>query len=301
MPSTRNDPVPSSTEPDGVLHLQNDFSDLELLRTGLFTAAVPFDAPVEAKRRVLAAFTSYIWGNKSTDYALKRNPDLWNAKRPSEEERAIFSALTDAKQYVKGFESVILSFPREDVSSGLVAAEASLVRLVASFQCASFLVRAGYHFEAATICRLIVEQLAWAMAIHNRDDDGIFQLQPNSCIAALKTLHPGAGQLYGELSRLAHLHPDHQPGYIRLEEGRLRILDTLPHARWTLVFIFLNLADWYRACGELMTFKYVAKPEAVERASEGGFQVAPGRPFLSTIMLHARKAKSLGVDVEVDA
>lgn len=301
MPGTSDDPNSATGEPEGVLHLQNDFSDLELLRTGLFTAAVPFDAPPDAKRRVLAAFTSYIWGNKSIDYTLKRYSDLWKAERPPEEERAIFAALGDAKRHVKEFEAVILSFPREDVSSGLVAAEACLVRLVASFQCASFLVRAGYHFEAVTICRLILEQFAWAMAVYDRDDDGIFQLQPNSCIASLKSLHPGAGHLYGELSRLAHLHPDHQPEYIRLEDDRLRVLDKLPQARWTLVFILLNLADWYRTCGEFMTFKYVTKPEAIAQGHDGRLQLSPDRPFLSTITLHARKAKSLGVAVEVDA
>lgn len=302
MPSKKlHDPEEVTGEPEGVLNLQNDFSDLELLRTGLFTAAVPFDAPPEAKRRVLAAFTSYIWGNKSIDYTLKRHSDLWSAKRPSEEERAIFAALADAKQHVKAFESVILSFSQEDVSSGLVAAEACLVRLVASFQCASFLVRAGYHFEAATICRLILEQFAWAMAIYDRDDDGIFELQPNSCIASLKALHPEAGQLYGQLSRLAHLHPDHQPEYIRLEDGRLRVLDQLPQARWTLVFILLNLADWYRTCGEFMTFKYVVKPEAIVRGSDGRLELASGRPFLTKVTLHARKAKALGVPIEVDA
>jgi hypothetical protein len=300
MPGTSDDPEFAADESEGVFHLQNDFSDLELLRTGLFTAAVPFDAPLGAKRRVIAALTSYVWGNKSIDYTLKRYSDLWKAERPSEEEQAIFAALADAKQYVKAFKAVILAFPQEDVPSGLVTAEACFVRLEASFQCASFLVRAGYHFEAATVCRLILEQFAWAMAIYDRDDDGIFQLQPNSCIASPKALHPGAGQLYGELSRLAHLHPDHQPEYIRLEDGRLRVLDKLPQARWTLVFILLNLADWYRTCGEFMTFKYVTEPQAIVRGSDGRLQPSPDRPFLSLIALHACKANSLGVAVEVD-
>jgi len=297
-------PVPqeeSQPEQEGEwLLLHNDFSDLELLRTGLFTLAVPFDAPRDAKRRVLAAFTSYVWGNTSVDYALKRHGDLWEAARPSAEDRAIFEALSDAKNYVKRFASVIQSFKKATVSSGLVAAEASLVRLVASFQCCAFLIRAGYHFEAATICRLILEQLAWALAVHERSDDDIFEMQPNSCIGELKSIHPEAGQLYGQLSKLAHLHPDHQPDYLRLEGGQLAVLHTLQHARWTLVFVLMKLADWFRTCGEYMTFAYLTDPQCTRAKADGSPEILESRAFKRVIMDHVRKAKELGVRIEVD-
>ena len=74
---------------------------------------------------------------------------------------------------------------------GLFAAEMALIRLSASFRSALILVHHGYPFEAAAICRLILEQLGWIFAIHRKTSlDEIIAVKPQSTIGKLKEFFP---------------------------------------------------------------------------------------------------------------
>lgn len=238
------------------------FDELELLSAGMTGLAVPFDAPVDLKKRVFAAAMSLVLGNESIDYTLKKYCDTYQPKRINTAERAIFRALSEAKAHVESLKNEICNFEPENVRPGLLAAEAALIRLPASFQSAGFLARSGLTFEATAVCRLILEQLAWIMAIHQCEDDSYFKVLPTKCITKLKTILPEAGGFYGALSEVAHLHPAHTPHYIAAHsDNRLAIYSRLPHMRWPVVITILRLADWTSVVGEYALFKYLKNPQ----------------------------------------
>lgn len=212
------------SEIDEILRVTRELDELELISIAMLGVAVPFDAPREFKARVLAAAGSYLFGNKSVDYQLRRYGDHYDCERPSQEERVMFDALVASKRHVREFVDTLSKFPNVSVNSGRFAAEACLLRLQASFKSATLLVRQGFTFEASAICRLILEQLAWAYAIHAVEDHSFFELEPNRCITDLKNLLPTAGRFYGSLSNLAHLHPSNTPEYLEFEGSQAAVL-----------------------------------------------------------------------------
>lgn len=283
-----------------VLRVTREFDELELISIAMLGVAVPFDAPREFKARVLAAAGSYLFGNKSVDYQLRRYNDYYDYERPSPEERVMFDALIASKRHVSEFINTLSKFPNVSVNSGRFAAEACLLRLQASFKSAILLVRQGFTFEASAICRLILEQLAWAYAVHEIEDHSFFELEPNRCITNLKNLLPTSGRFYGSLSKLAHLHPNNTPEYIEFEGSQAFVLLSISHLRWSVVFDILNLADWFQLVGEFVVFDHISQPKSIYRNQSGELAIRADRPFLKEILSHAQKAISVGAPIKID-
>jgi hypothetical protein len=282
------------------LRVTKEFDELELLSTGMLGVAVPFDAPPLFKARVLAAANTYFLGKKSVDYELKRNGDSYKLKRPSAEERVMFGALVASKRHVQGLTAALSGFPNVEVNSGLFAAEVCLIRLQASFKSAVLLIRQGYALEAAAVCRLILEQLAWAFAIHKLEDHSFFDLEPNRCITELKRLCPTAGRFYGSLSGLAHVHPSHTPEYLDFDGPRTAVLLRISYLRWAAVFDLLKLADWFHLVGEYVVFDHLAVPQSIRRNQGGALCVHSKRPFVREIIKHAQAAKAVGAPIKIE-
>jgi hypothetical protein len=300
-------PVPSAEESlegdddSDALLITREFDEMEFLAAGPLGVGVPFGAPTEFKQMVLAAATTYLSGNSSVDYTLRRYGESLLRRGPSAEDRAMFTALNDAKSEVAAVAAEISNFDRVTVNWGLLAAELCLLRLTISFRCANFLIRHGYAFEAASIARLILEQIAWAFAVHRLDDESIMNIPPSRCITDLKSILPTAGKFYGELSEYAHLHPQHSPQYVEIQGKRAGALSSLKHFRWQLVFPVLHLADWYRVVLEYIAFDYLRHHKAVRRSEAGSLEPIGDRPFTKKILDHAHVAKKLGVNiVDVD-
>src|SRR5688572_22449279 len=147
------------------------FEDLEFIGAGPMTIGLSFDAPTELRQLVLAAVTTHLWGNNSVDNVLRRNRHLFENQPRTAEEIHLHKVLRAVRRDVLDVVKDVEKFGKGTVNWGLWAAEACLVRAKASFRSASFLVRHGYAFEASAICRLLLEQLAWAYAIRLRDDE----------------------------------------------------------------------------------------------------------------------------------
>lgn len=284
---------------DEALLVTREVDELEIISIAMLGVAVPFDAPREFKARVLAAAGSYLFGNKSVDYQLRRYSDHYDCERPSPEERLLFDALIAAKQHVKEFVNTLSGFPNVSVNSGRFAAEACLLRLQVSFKSAIFLVRQGFTFEASAICRLILEQLAWSYAIHTVEDHSFFALEPNRCITNLKTLLPTAGRLYGSLSKRAHLHPSNTPEYLEFEDTQAAVLLSISHLRWALVFDVLILADWFQLVGEYVVFDHLSQPKSIFKNEDDLLTLRTDRPFLKKILSYAQKAISVGAPIKI--
>jgi hypothetical protein len=97
---------------------------------------------------------------------------------------------------------------------GLVAAQAALLRLQASFRGAILMCSLGLRFEAAVIARLIVEQIAWAYAVHGFKDLAFWDVLPTKSVSALKVIWPEVRRLYGQLTEVAHIAPEVTAQYL---------------------------------------------------------------------------------------
>lgn len=283
------------------LTLTREVEELELIFTSMLAVGVPFDAPDDFKARVLAAANSYVMGNKSVDYQLRRYGDDFLCERPSREERTMFKALLAAKRHVEELADRLRKFPPISVSSGCFAAEACLLRLTVSFKSAVLLIRQGFVFEAGAICRLILEQLAWAYAIHKIEDDSFFLVEPNGCITELKKLLPASGRFYGSLSNLAHVHPRKTAEYLEFQGPQTAVLLSIAHLRWAAVFDLLTLADWYHVVGEYVVFNHLDSPTSIQQDKNGVLIVVPDRPFVKEILAHAKKGISVGAPITIDS
>ncbi|MBT9568646.1 MAG: hypothetical protein IV085_10150 [Thiobacillus sp.] len=286
---------------EAFLRVTREFDELELIWTGMLGVAVPFDAPSDFKARILAAASTYFLGKKSVDNELKRYGESYELERPSVEERVMFAALIASKWHVQQLTAALSGFPNVEVNSGLFAAEACLIRLQASFKSAVLLIRQGYVLEASAVCRLILEQLAWAFAIHKLEDHSFFDLEPNRCITELKKLCPTAGKFYGSLSGLAHVHPSHTPEYLDFEGPRTAVLLRITHLRWTAVFNLMKLADWFCLVGEYVVFEHLVVPQSVRRIKDGTLCAHPKRPFVHEILKYAKAAQSAGAPIIIES
>jgi hypothetical protein len=94
------------------------------------------------------------------------------------------------------------------LQGGSIFSHAVLLRSKGTFHSIKMLVESQYYFEALTVTRFLLEQLAWAFAICDLSLEDLPKTSSTSSIGQLKKLYPLAGYLYGHLSNWAHVHPD---------------------------------------------------------------------------------------------
>lgn len=234
-------------------HLRHDCDDLELLGDWQFTVGVPRDSSDQFKRAVFAAAKAVSLRNRSIDYTLKRYGDSWVFRNDDDAALAFAShvkrVVTDEVEIARG---AVKAMGPGDETNGRFAAWAALARLGITFRAAASGLVRGWHFEAVALERLVLEQLAWCVAVHNLSGDEHFRVMPTECIGQLKTIFPFAGRLYGVLSEIAHIHPDETPGYITFEETRITVHWTSRTFLANDASLLIGLLDLYRAVIEVI-------------------------------------------------
>jgi hypothetical protein len=245
---------------------------------GMVTVGVPFDAPVEFKRRVYAAAQSYVSGNKSVDYFLKRYGADKEFPRPSPSERSLCNFLRGVKYEAHSVYRELTSEVERVSRLGLFAAEVCLARTLTTIRMSCFMLLHGYLYEAAALMRVVLEQTAWAWSVHERDDDAIFSVSPTKSISALKAIISDAGKKYSLLSDYTHINPALQVEYLDFS-GECPALLHSQHERSAQMAVMLGrLVDDYRVTAERISIDCIARPVAWKR-SEGTWIVNEERPF----------------------
>ncbi len=250
---------------------------------GMVTVGVPFDAPAEFKKRVYAAAQSYVVGNKSVDYFLKRYGDRKEFSRPSPSERSLCDFLRAVKHEADSVYRELTSDVERASRLGLFAAEVCLARTFTTIRMACFMLLRGYLYEAAALMRVVLEQIGWAWSIHQRDDDGIFLVNPTKSISALKSVIPDAGKKYSLLSDYTHIKPELQKEYIDFSGDCPTLLHS-QHERSAQMAVMLGrLVDDYRVVAERVSFDCIAEPVAWRKNPEGDFVLNNDRPFVQLV------------------
>ncbi len=183
--------------------------DLMIITNGGLPIAIPFNSDPDDVANAQAVAVARQLGLRSVDYARRAYID----RSPREQTQLtgayayLVEASSRAKTLVKDKARSYYSIRDKPDHAGVFAAGCALLRLVMTFRTAVYSLRQGMHFEFGLLGRLILEQVAWAYAVHSLEDDTILQLQPQKQIGALKEIFPDIGAFYGSLSKQAHIAP----------------------------------------------------------------------------------------------
>ena len=196
----------------------HETDELDFIYDHLFTLGVPYNSDPEFKKYVFAAAKAFFLGIRSIDYTLKKYGRDWNFDtEPTELDKRFRNVAKLIKNHLRDNKNRIRSIKGKADMPGSFAAGAALIRLSSSFKSALILAKLGFFFEAACICRLILEQLAWAYSVFDLEDKSLFNTSVTKSVSNLKKLIPFSGQLYGTLSELAHISPKYTKEYIHFE------------------------------------------------------------------------------------
>ncbi len=230
---------------------------MELIGDHHFTVAVPIDAEEDLKKKVVSAIKTHFAGQKSVDYILKRYGPHWAFPAPKDDIIKFLNALRAIDDTVIRVIAKISDAENRPDHVGLFAAEMAIMRLKPTFKSAQLLIMQGYSFEAAALCRLILEQLGFAYAVHEmKDTDKILKTQPSKTIANLKKMIPYSGRLYGDLSSRAHLDPKENRHYIIEKDGAIFVRYNLHEDAKLILYYLCHLAIDFEKMAHTISGKY---------------------------------------------
>jgi hypothetical protein len=258
--------------------LPNGIEDLEIVaHGGGFTVAASFDLPEKALRDLKAVALAHQFGLVSIDYTRRTYVDPYShLARSTHQGQAVAIEITSAaKELVRGVISRALQIRDKPDHPGMFASGAAMVRLPITFRLAALTVRQGFHFECAVLCRMILEQLAWVVAVRPLMDKRIFSFEPHRCIGALRRIFPQAGKLYGQLSEAAHIVPERTLRYIEFNredaQGPSVTLMSFDFAKVDACMMLL-LADMYAVVCEVIYYDILPSHAHVERGPDGAWR-----------------------------
>jgi hypothetical protein len=110
-----------------------------------------------------------------------------------------------AQEHIEDSLDSLETNPDASLTLGMYAGAIALHRLKFSMFAAHLLYQLRLRYEADSVARHVLEQIAWAVAVAGlTKDDQIARVQPQKSIGKLTALCPEAGPLYGALSNATH-------------------------------------------------------------------------------------------------
>lgn len=272
-------------------HLAWLYEGFDLYGNHGLAIAAPRGLPKSCGLKLSGAVFAYTLGISSVDYTIKNYlgkahrqkkhtlTDPWSNKQ-------LELSKSGVSQVLKA-QSELRDLPDR---FGLVAAGAALIRLESSFASSSLLIRLGHNFEAATVMKLILEQLGWALRVHEIADDSLFKIPPSECISNLKKLLPMAGSFYGVLNEEAHLKPELIKRFIELSKSETSASVRVRDRSYSILtsFMHLCLADVFCVVLESVYREHLSRLRHIRVASNEQFAPRINRP----IAVQIRRAKA---------
>lgn len=275
----------SDIAPEGVLdfgatkrkmvrHVLGDYQALGIS----WPALVATDTPEKLKLDILAAVVGYQLGI-SPAYARKAYVSEEMLPEVPPEQVAYQEAYRAALQHVH--DTIARLVGSESVPLGVFASSVALEKLRGTFEAAHLLYFNGSLFEGLAVSRLIVEQLAWATAVCRLESaDDIRRIKPQSQIAVLKGLLPGAGRYYGSLSEFVHYDAEKHSYFLSLHSsGQLKLITAHAALAWSAGLGLLELADMFSIVFEHTQWDFM---RSRENWTDRPRAVRDDRPFAKT-------------------
>jgi len=248
-----NKSYPSAIDVIDLLSSSLGIEDLILLSDGRFSVGVPYNYPEQFMKYVFAAGKAYFLGN-TVNNVLKNYSDKWDFQADvSDPSAQLLNAIIDSTKRKLRESCDQIDKRLHTKTPALIASSAALTRVIMTFRAAILLVRNGFLFESALMCRLILEQLSWAYAIHDSRDNDFLKVLPTASISKTKKLIPYIAKLYGVLSKSSHISPELTSDYIirNKADGGPYVLLKSPRSILHVCH-FLILADAFSTVGIAM-------------------------------------------------
>jgi hypothetical protein len=233
-------------------------------------------------------------GYRSIDYVLKEYGPYWDLEiELSRNQEVLRDILRDVVDQIRQTREWMDKIEDKPDKVGLFAAGAALIRLETSFKAAKALIKRGYNFEALGICRLILEQIAWAYSVHELEDEMVFEINPTKSIAELKKLLPNVGRVYGLLSDEAHILPRLTPRYIRFKEPCPQVVLATTEEGTRSAFVLLQLADAFSIVAEYIYRELAPAFSHIVKDRNGKYCVNGSRASSQVISRYKSELSSL--------
>ncbi len=264
--------------------------DLDIIDVSGIRLGIPSDANRELREGILAAAIAYFGGYASIDYVRRTFSAEWNlGTSDNAEEDPVRSTIKHLRPIVRRVYARLLNVP-ESEPLGMIGAQFHLLRLSASLDSVGLLCNLGYAFEAASIGRMVLEQTAWSLAVHQLDAERAKRLKPSKAVPLLKPLAPDSGRLYGNLSLFVHLDPGFFHQFVSLKDEKPAITLQSKQLSAGLLPLVLRVADIYCVVVEFIFHARLADIEHLTVDTAGNRLPRPDRPL---VQLHDRVAPSL--------
>jgi hypothetical protein len=220
------------------------YDEVDVVGGDTWCLGIPNDATPQFRRNVIGAAVATITGI-GIDYALKKYVGPEEQYRLPAVDSPFREGLAEVRDVIVDALNRTMSDRGKQTEPAFVA-DSALIRLQNSFRGAVILITSHMHFETSALLRLIIEQLAWAWAIHDFEGD-YWKVQPQASVGSLKSILPHIGKIYGGLSAAAHVVPANTRHYIRSTTEKTTVYFALPSQSGHDLLILLRLAADY-AC-----------------------------------------------------
>ena len=272
-----------------------DVEDLVLIGNHLFCLGVPYDCVPDFRKYVVAGAIAHHLNLRSIDTALKNymREKEWKSN-PSIDPRLrlITQATALVKKEVVSATDKAIATPTNSEKAGFIAATVALARLPATFRVTVFSLRMGCYLEAAALCRMILEQLAWICNVYEIRGNEWARIKPSACIGNLKEFYPAAGRLYGALSDLTHVNPSTHRSFVVFEGGKLEVVyGDMSITLWATLCL-LEVCDLHLLISELIYAEFQNKTTLLKRGRKGKLFPKLGRPMKKEIVRFIKNARA---------
>ncbi len=201
-------------------------------------------APVQLRINVRAAVVAFRLGNNSIDYTRNRYIQNLNIEQLDEDRIDL-----RASRFIENAEKLIDKYiheisARAELPLGSVLCEMTIVRICYTLKVACMCSNCAALFETYSICRLALEQLAWAAFVDGLDDEiTVISQQAQKKIGVLNKYHPNAGRIYSYFSNHAHwAYPEHMKS-IYSEKGDWFVAKGSSESKAEAMIVVLLLVD----------------------------------------------------------
>jgi hypothetical protein len=256
---------------------------------------LPYDDPEELEPGLRTVILARRAGNKSLDYTKQRYvdgaPRFRKHGKTEALQRAYVAAYFAAKCYIAHIRRKLEPRGTREPTCGEFGASVVLQRLVSSFFCAHLMYRLGHRYEAHSVSRHILEQIAWAHSAAAFTELGdIERIITTKTVTKLSRFFPDMGRLYGLLSQDVHLDYSGHSQFLGTD-GEFISVRYAQEEFLAYGQVILTLADAYGAVYEATQVNFIHQPEAIVMR-DGALQLNQERPFLDVIRQHVDAIKA---------
>jgi len=225
------------------------YDEIDVVGGEMWALGIPDTASPEFRRNAVGAAVASVVGLR-VDYALKRYVGPAEQYALPEVDKPFRAGLREVRRVVVAALASTMTNRGSQTEAAFVA-DSAMIRLQNTFRGAVILIKSHLHFETSALLRLIVEQMAWAWAIHRYEGD-YWELEPQGCIRQLKIILPDIGRMYGQLSESAHVIPPTTLRYIRSSPDKITVYFAVPSQSAQDLLTLLRLAaDFASVCERL--------------------------------------------------